>query len=197
MNLSTGPSPMPAAAQTRSCAGHQIHLGSTTVSLDRGGVQVALWPDSASLERQVTDLCDLASPVVRLAGGALLNDLSLQDNLMLEPALHDGAIPAWLLPEIDSLFAQAGCAVDWPGWAATFPGNATEAAFMQVRTGRALVADPDVLLLDAAQWNDDCIHPLAFSRSFASRYPWRMLVWVTADTARAAALRTSLEEFTA
>lgn len=188
---------MPAPPQIRACIGHQLHLGSTSVPLDHGGVQVATWPDTASMERQVADLCDLASPVVRVAGGALLNDLSLQDNLMLEPALHDGAVPAWLLPEINSLFAQAGCAIDWPGWAATFPEHATEAAVMQVRTGRALVADPDVLLLDAAQWNDDCIHPLAFSRSFASRYPWRTLVWVTADAARSAALRASLEEFTA
>ena len=146
---------------------------------------------------RIAALCDLASPVVRLAGGALISDLSLQDNLMLEPALQQGTVPAWLLPEIDTLFAQAGCAVDWPGWAGTLPADASEAAFMQVRAGRALVADPDVLLLDAAQWNNACIPPLAFSRAFSSRYPWRMLVWATADAARAACLRACLEEFTA
>ena len=149
------------------------------------------------MARQIADLCELASPVVRLAGGALISDLSLQDNVMLEPALFDGAVPAYLWPEMDSLFALAGCAVDWPGWAATLPADAPEAALMQVRIGRALVADPDLLLLDAAQWNDECIAPLAFSRAFASRYPWRMLVWVTADAARADALRTILEELTA
>jgi hypothetical protein len=186
---------MPLPEQARAAAVHTLRLGGARLALDRGGVHVAAWPDSGSMARQIADLCDLASPVVRLAGGALISDLSLQDNLMLEPALQDGPVPDHLLPEIDSLFAQAGCAIDWPGWAATLPADASEGALTQVRIGRALVADPDLLLLDAAPWNDGWMTPLAFSRAFSGRYPWRMLVWVTADPARAAALRTSLEEF--
>lgn len=217
MILPSGSSPVSALAQRGACARRQIHLGGTALLLDHGGVQVASWPDAAAMDREIAALCELASPVVRLAGGALISDLSLQDNLMLEPALQDGCVPgsSWgdmtanmgsnigrdiqrnMLPEIDILFAQAGCAVDWPGWAATLPADATETAVMQVRTGRALVADPDVLLVDASQWNGECIHPLAFSRSFANRYPWRVLLWITTDAAQASVLRAQLEEFTA
>ena len=65
---------------------------------------------------------------------------------------------------------------------------------MQVRVGRALVADADVLLIDAAEWDDDLVSPSQFSCSFAAQYPWRVLAWATCDNTRAEGLRTSLQE---
>lgn len=192
MNLSPGLPP--AAAPLPPLPGRRLRLGSGSVMLDRGGVAVATWPDADSLAAQVAGLCDLAEPVVRLAGGALLADLSLQDNLMLEPALRDGVLPAHLLPEIDSLLAQAGCPVDWPRWAAALPQDATALELLQVRIGRALVADPDLLIVDDAQWDHTLLPAARLSRSFANQYPWRMLVWATHDAARADALRASLQE---
>ncbi len=174
-----------------------LKLAGRGVALDRGGVAVIAWPDAGTLAAQAESLCGLQMPVVRLAGGALISDLSLQDNLMLEPALNDGVLPSHLLPEIDALFSQAGCPVDWPRWVAALPQDATALDLLQLRVGRALVADPDVLLIDAQQWDDTVLAPALFSRCFASQYPWRLLVWATHDAARQLALDTSLQELTA
>ncbi|MES2974647.1 MAG: hypothetical protein V4757_13615 [Pseudomonadota bacterium] len=192
MTLSTA-SPTPAAP---AFPGRRLHLGADAIVLDRGGVAVIRWPDAASLASQVAALCDLAEPVVRVAGGALMADLSLQDNLMLEPALRDGVLPAHLLPEIDTLLAQAGCPVDWERWALALPQDATPLELAQVRIGRALMADPDLLLVDDAAWDHSLLPAAQLSRAFASRYPWRMLVWATHDAARADSLRACLQEFT-
>lgn len=178
----------------RTAPGHQLRLGNAIARLDRGGILVAQWSDAQDLAARVEALGNLESPVVRLAGGALIGDLSLQDNLMLEPALAGGVLPAGLLPEIDSLFARAGCPVDWPGWTTALPSQATPLAVMQVRVGRALVADADVLLIDAAEWDDAMVSPAQFSRSFAAQYPWRVLAWATCDKLRAESLRISLQE---
>lgn len=199
MNLSTASpsSAAPAASGSLAVPGRRLRLGSGTITLDRGGVAVVTWADAASMQSRIAQLCDLAEPVVRLAGGALLADLSLQDNLMLEPALRDGVLPAHLLPEIDTLLADAGCPVDWPRWAATLPQDATPLELLQVRIGRALVADPDLLIVDCAQWDDALLPAAQLARSFASHYPWRMLVWATLDAAHADNLRASLQEFSA
>lgn len=194
MNTSTGLTPGPGPAG-RAAAGRRLRLGDTAVLLDQGGVLVACWPDAGDMAARVEALGALASPVVRLAGGALIGDLSLQDNLMLEPALDNGDLPAGLLPEIDALFTRAGCAIDWPGWATAMPGEATALALMQVRIGRALVADADVLLIDADGWDDALLAPLAISRSFSAQYPWRVLAWATHHAERAEVLRASLQEF--
>ena len=82
----------------RIAPGHQLRLGNAIARLDQGGILVAQWPDVQALAARVEALGNLESPVVRLAGGALIGDLSLQDNLMLEPALADGVLPAGLLP---------------------------------------------------------------------------------------------------
>ena len=191
MNPSTA-SPAPAA---RPVPGRRLRLGTDAVMLDRGGVAVIQWPDAAALAAQAVALCALAEPVVRVAGGALVADLPLQDNLLLEAALRDGNLPSHLLPEIDTLLAQAGCPVDWPRWATTLPQEATPLELVQVRIGRALAADPDLLIVDDAQWDHALLPAARLSRSFANQYPWRMLVWATHDAARADSLRASLQEF--
>lgn len=68
---------------------------------------------------------------------------------------------------------------------------------MQAKIGRALMADPDVLVMDAAQWDDALLGAQVFSRSFARQYPWRTLVWATHDVTRADNLRDALKEFQA
>lgn len=193
MNPSTA-SPLPAAPFL---PGRRLRLGEGAIMLDSGGVAVMQWPDAASLAAQVVALCDLAEPVVRAAGGALIADLSLQDNLMLEPALRDGLMPTHVLPEIDTLLARAGCPVDWTRWAMTLPQDATALEIAQVRIGRALVADPDLLIIDDAQWDHALLPAAPLSRSFATQYPWRTLVWATHDAARAGSLRALLQESTA
>jgi hypothetical protein len=174
--------------------GHRLRLGDAVAQLDRGGILVAQWAGAAALEARVQALGQLASPVVRMAGGALIGDLSLRGNLMLEPALAGGVLPTGLLSEIDALFTRCGCAIDWLAWSAATSQQASPEAMMQVRTGRALVADADVLLIDAAQWDDAVLSPEQFSRSFAAQYPWRVLVWATCDPSRAEGLRTRLQE---
>ncbi|MBC7609198.1 MAG: hypothetical protein H7228_06405 [Polaromonas sp.] len=174
--------------------GRRLQLGGQSVMLDRGHVAIVTWPNAAALTRQVAALCELPTPVVRYAGGTLINDLSLQDNLMLEPALHDGVLPGQLLPEIGALFAAIDRPIRWSSWATTWPDAASLQALMQVRIGRALVADPDLLLIDATQWDDGLLQPACFSRCFIAQHPWRTLVWATHDAARANVLREALCE---
>ncbi len=174
-----------------------MRLAGQTITLDCGGVFVLTWPDTASLMQQVQTLCALETPVVRYAGGALIADLSLHDNLMLEAALSNGRLPLYLLPELDALFRNAGCAPERTLWAYTLGGQASAAELMQIRVGRALMPDPDLLLVDAAQWNDDLLAPLRFSQSFVAAYPWRTMVWACDQASRAEVLQTSLREFQA
>lgn len=177
--------------------GQQLRLGGQTITLDRGGVFVLSWPGNFSLMRQVQTLCALQAPVVRYAGGALIADLSLQDNLMLEPALSNGQLPLHLLPEMDVLFKNAGCPLDRSLWARKLADQASASELMQIRVGRALMLDPDLLLVDAAQWNDDLLAPRRFSESFVAAYPWRTLVWACDRASRADVLQTSLQELQA
>lgn len=163
----------------------QLQLAGQTLYLDCGGVHISIWPDAAALQADVQALIDAVDPVVRYAGGALIADLCLQDNMMLEAALLDGVLPRKLLPEIDALFERAGYPVNWPAWALTFPSTASAIEAMQVRIGRALAADPDILLIDAAQWDDALLAPERFSRSFSIQYPWRTLVWAASSALRA------------
>lgn len=134
---------------------------------------------------------------VRFVGGSLIADLCLHDNLILESALDDGSLSRHLLPEIDILFGNAGCPVNWPVWTELFPDTAPRDAVLQVRVGRALMADPDVLIIDAAQWDESLLSSQQFSRSFTMQYPWRTLVWATHDKARASSLQSVLKEFQA
>lgn len=175
----------------------QVYAGDQTLSVDHGGVLVATWPDGASMASGIEALDQRLDITVRLVSGTLIADLCLQDNLTLEAALCDGSLPRHLIPEIDSLFASAGCPVDWPAWASMFPDTAAADAVMQAKIGRALMADPDVLVIDAAQWDDALLGAQAFSRSFARQYPWRTLVWATHDVNRADSLRDALKEFQA
>ncbi len=190
MNLTADPSPQPHAASP----GRSVELGGCRLTLDRGRVAVIDWPDAATLATQLAAVCQHQTPVVRYAAGTLIDDLSLQDNLMLEPSLYDGVLPIQLLPEIEALFEFTDCPVDGSAWAGTWPQAATRQALMQVRVGRALMADPDLLLIDASHWDDDLLHPLHFSQRFVTRYPWRTLVWATHDAVRADALREALHE---
>lgn len=175
----------------------RVRLGAGMVCLDHGGVLLASWPDEASMASSIQALDQRLDITVRLAGGTLVADLTLQDNLSLEAALYDGSLPRHLIPEIDSLFASAACPIDWPVWSSVFPDTATADAVMQAKVGRAMMADPDVLVIDAAQWDDKVLEAQRFSRSFARQYPWRTLVWATHDPVRAATLRDALKEFQA
>lgn len=172
-------------------------MGSETVCLDHGGVVVAVWADEESMLSDIRELDLRLGITVRLVSGALISDLCLQDNLTLEAALHDGSLPRHLLPEIDILFGNAGCPVNWPVWTSLFPDTAPTDAVMQARVGRALMADPDVLVIDAAQWDDTLLGAERFSQSFIRQYPWRTLVWATNDMNRASRLRAALKEFEA
>ncbi len=188
--------PLPGSSATRAHDAAQpaagLRLGDGWLVLDRGGVHVTVWPDRPALHRQLAGLAALAAPVVRQAGGALIGDLSLADNLVLEPALADGSRPDPLLPEIDALFRRAGLPVDWPAWAATLAADAPASALLQARVGRALVADPDVLVIDAANWDGGLLAPETFSAAFVSTFPWRALVWATTNAAEARKLRARL-----
>lgn len=167
------------------------------LSLDHGGVLVAVWVDEAFMVSDIQALGHRTDITVRLVSGALIADLTLKENLTLEAALCDGSLPRHLIPEIDSLFDNAACPVDWPAWVSMFPDTATPDAMMHAKVGRALMADPDVLVIDAAQWNDALISFQRFSRSFALQYPWRTLVWATCDLNQASSLRAALKEFEA
>jgi hypothetical protein len=172
-------------------------MGGQSLRLDRGGVLVAMWSDEASMASDIRTLSQRSDIIVRLVSGALIADLSLQENLTLEAALCDGSLRRHLLPEIDTLFANSGCPVDWPIWTSTFTDTATAIAMMQAKVGRAWMADPDVLIIDAAQWDDTLIDAQRFSRSFTQQNPWRTLVWATQDKHRASALCEVLKEFQA
>lgn len=151
------------------------------------------WPDTGALQTELLARVRQDAPVLRWAGGALIADLSLWDNLMLEPALVDpaagadahpapaGVLRAELLGDLQAealaLWAAAGCPADSGTWPHTLPGEADARALLQVRVGRAWMADPDVLVIDADHWDDAVLPRERFSRSFAARHPWRVLVW--------------------
>lgn len=174
-------------------AGGQLRLGNQLIELDRGGICLAHWPDAAALNTALAGLVSLALPVVRYAGGPLIHDLSLMDNLMLESALRDGLPPAHLLPEMEALFAAAGCRVERNLWALSLPEQASPLDLLQIRTGRALMADPDVLVVDAVEWDDALTAPEKFSQAFTRQYPWRTLVWASCSTERRDSLSQQLK----
>lgn len=173
----------------------QLCIAEETVWLDSGGVLVAVWADEPSMASDIRALHQRLDISVRLVSGPLIADLCLEDNLTLEAALYDGSLPQDLITEIDILFGSAGCPVAWAAWGSVFPDTAMADAVMQARVGRALMADPDVLIIDAAQWDDTLLDAKRFSQSFAKQYPWRTLVWATHETYRAVALRAGLQEF--
>lgn len=177
--------------------GRRLQVSGQQVSLDAGHVYIVSWPDAAAMAANISVLCNLASPTIRLAGGALVGDLSLHDNLMAEPLLQQDFAPTYLLPEIESLFGLADCHVSSAAWADTCPDQADVRTVMQVQVGRALVADPDVLLVDAARWDDFVLSPKRFSQSFVTQFPWRTLIWATHDPSRADRLRVLLQELCA
>lgn len=165
----------PAGAAKR----RRLRLADTLLTLDEGGAHDIAWPDAASMAAQLAQRVMRREPVVRLAGGALIADLSLHDNLMLEPALRGAATPADLTAGLDALFDSAGCPARRASWRAVFPGQATELERLQARVGRAMMADPDVLVIDASGWDEPLLPRARFDRSFATQYPWRTLVWAT------------------
>ena len=175
----------------------QVSLGQQSLSLDHGGVLVAVWPDAESMVSDIETVGQRPDITIRLVGGALIADLNLYDNLTLEAALGDGSLPRHLIPEMDSLLTSAGCPVDWAAWESMFPDTATADAVMQAKVGRALMADPDVLVIDAAEWDDALLSAQRFSHSYTQQYPWRGLVWATHDMNLAIALRGALKEFQA
>ena len=177
--------------------GRRLQVAEQLVSLDAGRVYVVSWQDAAAMTANMAILCKLASPTIRYAGGALIGDLSLQDNLMAEPSLQKGMAVIHLIPEIQTLFSLANCPVASADWPDTFPEKANACAVMQVQVGRAMVADPDLLVMDATRWDDFVLSPLRFSQSFVTQFPWRTLIWATHDTGRADKLRVLLEEFSA
>ena len=177
--------------------GRRLQVAEQLVSLDAGRVYVVSWQDAAAMTANMAILCNLASPTIRYAGGALIGDLSLQDNLMAEPSLQNGMAVIHLIPEIQTLFSLANCPVASADWPDTFPEKANACAVMQVQVGRAMVADPDLLVMDATRWDDFVLSPLRFSQSFVTQFPWRTLIWATHDTGRADKLRVLLEEFSA
>ena len=177
--------------------GRRLQVAEQLVSLDAGRVYVVSWQDAAAMTANMAILCNLASPTIRYAGGALIGDLSLQDNLMAEPSLQKGMAVIHPIPEIQTLFSLANCPVASADWPDTFPEKANACAVMQVQVGRAMVADPDLLVMDATRWDDFVLSPLRFSQSFVTQFPWRTLIWATHDTGRADKLRVLLEEFSA
>ena len=190
MNLIKSPS----SAALVGAPGRRLQVGGQVVTLDAGRVYVATWPTSAAMSADIKWLCGLASPTIRYAGGVLISDISLEDNLMAEPSLLEGALPTHLMPEIETLFGLAGSAVASGAWRNTFPDQADALAVMQVQVGRALAADPDLLLVDATHWDDIVLQPARFSQSFVTQFPWRTLIWATHDSVRADRLRVILEE---
>ena len=110
----------PAAAGTPPGAAkrRRLRLADTLITLDEGGVHDIVWPDAAALLAQLAQLARRREPVVRFAGGALIADLSLHDNLMLEPALRGAATPTDLTAGLDALFDGAGCPAQRSAWRA-------------------------------------------------------------------------------
>ena len=155
------------------------------------GHEVLEWPDGATMARDIGSACADDRVVVRWVGGALLSDLSLQENLYLESALSTRSAPDWLWRDLGDLFAAAGAPIA-DDWAAVRPGQAAPLARWQARVGRALAADPDALLIDADAWPDDVVSPEGFSRAFLHCYPWRALAWCSADPKRVRGLRERL-----
>ena len=175
-----------------------LRLGGMRVELDVGGVHQIAWPDIAALRHQMAHLARGALPVVRFAGGALIVDLSLHDNLMLEPMVHPALVPGGAaqpagraarggrLASLERLFAEAGCPLQHASWRSRWAPAASPRELLQVRVGRAWMADLDVLVVDAEAWNDAVLPRQRFSRSFVALHPWRVLVWASAGPGQAA-----------
>jgi hypothetical protein len=173
-----------------------LTLAGRAIALDRGGFHILSWTDETALRRETALACSQPSPVVRYAGGALIDDLTLRDNMYLEPALDGGQLPDWLDTEVHALFEAAGAPLE-AQWGGIWPPDASALSLVQVRIGRALAADPDVLLVDAAEWDDEVLPADRFTEAFLSRNPWRVLAWVSHDTGRAHWLGESLQELQA
>lgn len=171
------PEPLDAAV-----ARNAVRLAGSLIELDVGGVHQVEWPDAQALKQQLLELAARDAPVVRYAGGALIADLSLQANLTLECALRPALRPAGLIGDLERLFAGAGCPLQRGPWHAVFPQQAGGPDLLQVRVGRALMADPDVLIVDADAWDDALLTRERFSQAFVARHPWRALVWARART---------------
>lgn len=187
--------PVPrAAAPLRPAAA--VALAGRELPLDRGGFHILTWPGEEDMRREILAACAHPSPVVRFAGGALVEDLTLRDNVFLEPALDGGLLPDWLEADLHALFEAAGAPLE-AGWSGIWPPDAAPRDVVQVRIGRALAADPDILLVDAVEWDDAVLGADRFTAAFLSRYPWRALAWVSHDDSRAHWLRESLQELQA
>ena len=164
-----------------------LRLANISLQIDRGGVHFVGWPDADALAAEVAALARQDDPVVRWAGGALIADLCLLDNLVLEPTLRQTTRPADLLPGVEALFAGAGCPLRRSAWQRILPERASELELLQVRVGRALMADPDVLVMSADTWVETLLAQDRFSQSFCIQFPWRALVWASAQPHRSAA----------
>lgn len=171
--------------------GPSLQLAGATIKLDAGGVHHVEWPDADALGQQLLDLAACREPVVRFAGGALIADLPLQDNLTLECALRPAVRPQGLMADLERLFASAGCSLQRRSWHSTYPRQASPREQMQVRVGRALMAAPDVLIVDAHAWDDALLPRESFSQAFAAQYPWRALVWARTPAGNALPARSA------
>lgn len=168
-----------------------MRVGDVEVLLDSGQVLIQVWANKVELMRNLARL--YRSPVVtRYVGGTLFDDLSLKDNLALEAALLGQPVPADLMTELGELFARSGCPVDLSHMGRLMPERAGQLAQLQVKIGRAMLVDPDVLVVNAADWDDELLCMSAFSLGFTRQYPWRTLIWAVTDETSAATLRRRL-----
>ncbi len=143
--------------------------------------------------RSIAGYCADDRQVCRFVGGSLIADLSLAENIQLEPALSCSAVPVWLWSELNALFHAANSPIP-DGWVGWLPAEATPVAQLQAQVGRALAADPDWFLIDAETWPDDVLSPERFTSAFQDRYPWRALTWHCASETRARDLHARLHE---
>jgi hypothetical protein len=184
----------PHASPPTATGGISLNIGGHLVATNFGGVFIIEWPGAKQLQNDVQDLCSLLRPVVRYAGGALVEDLPLWTNAVIESAIMFGTQPDWLPSALQNLFAQTDCPVDFQLWNDQDSEDAAVREQLQARVARALAATPDILLVDADDWPDEVLRPEQFTQAYTRSYPQCPLVWASARQERAHWLRESLQE---
>lgn len=114
----------------------------------------------------------------RRVAGSLIRDLSLLENLCLEPLLGRRVPDASVIRDFEALFQRAGHPVTGQAWADTLPGQASAIEVLQVRVGCALMGDPDILEIELDSWDPALLPPEALSVAFRKQFPWRELRWL-------------------
>lgn len=116
----------------------------------------------------------------RTVGGPLITGLSLMDNLLIEHRLAGTEPHPLLLAEFVALMQAAGCPLDLAPWADGLADSATPLQALQLRLGRAWLADPEPLCIDRDAWDDAVLPRQQFEAAFHQRHPWRTLRWTSA-----------------